>query len=117
MKNEGVGRAKNGQRVELKYCEGCGGLGIRECGGGQVYCDGCASKMAELAVAQKTFRQAQSGLTRQPNLPVGKRSVLDDAADSSDRDFNQPDSNESDLDELDADELNAMAWMAAGGAA
>ncbi|HLW84648.1 MAG TPA: hypothetical protein VKR60_05490 [Candidatus Sulfotelmatobacter sp.] len=91
------------QRVELKYCEGCGGLGVRECGGGRVYCDDCTRKLAELAVSKKT--------SRRPTLPVGNRSLLDECADSSSPDGND-DSNESDSGDLDA-----MAWISAGGAA
>jgi len=117
MKSKDAGKTQNEKRVELKYCEGCGGLGIRECGGGQVYCDYCEAKMAELAVDQRTLPQAQGRLSRQPSLPVGKRSLLDDAADSSGRDFNEQNSNETDLDALDSGEVDAMAWLATGGAA
>lgn len=34
--------------MELKYCEHCGGLWIRERGAGNVYCDHCQSKVADL---------------------------------------------------------------------
>ena len=34
--------------VELKYCERCGGLWLREVGLDGVYCDTCAPKMAIL---------------------------------------------------------------------
>lgn len=58
------------QRVELKYCERCGGLWVRECGGGQVYCNHCLPEVAELPVP-----------TRQPDprmrMPVGRSTVLD----------------------------------------
>jgi hypothetical protein len=33
-------------RVELKVCEGCGGLWIRAAGHG-VYCRGCATRLSE----------------------------------------------------------------------
>jgi len=39
-------------RVELKYCEHCGGLWLRE-GGGGVYCERCQKKMAEFPEAKK----------------------------------------------------------------
>jgi hypothetical protein len=98
MKNDRTNKPKNEQRVELKYCEGCGGLGVRECGGGQVYCDDCARKMAELPVSTTP--------SRRPTLPVGRPSALRDFADSGDEDSN---------------DLDAMACFrtrsAAGGAA
>ncbi|MFZ3341863.1 MAG: hypothetical protein WA609_12450 [Terriglobales bacterium] len=34
------------EKVELKYCERCGGLFLRTPGAGVVYCDGCASRLA-----------------------------------------------------------------------
>jgi len=34
--------------VELKYCEHCGGLWVRERGSGVVYCDNCQPKVADL---------------------------------------------------------------------
>ena len=34
--------------VELKYCEHCGALWVRECGSGIVYCDNCRPKVADL---------------------------------------------------------------------
>ena len=60
---------KSMKRVELKYCEHCGGLWIRE-GGGGVYCAKCQSKVAELAVGKKK----QPGRVQ---LPVRKRTVVE----------------------------------------
>jgi hypothetical protein len=62
--------ASNEVRVELKYCERCGALWLRECGGG-VYCDNCAPKVAELPPPrlQRTF----------PELPGSTRSFLDES--------------------------------------
>ena len=34
--------------VELKYCEHCGSLWVRERGAGTVYCDKCQPKVADL---------------------------------------------------------------------
>jgi hypothetical protein len=34
------------KKVELKYCERCGGLFLRAPGAGVVYCEGCASCVA-----------------------------------------------------------------------
>jgi len=38
--------------VELKYCEHCGGLWVRERGAG-VYCNSCQNKVADLPAAKK----------------------------------------------------------------
>jgi hypothetical protein len=117
MKNDRTNK-KNEQRVELKYCEGCGGLGIRECGGGQVYCNDCLRKMAELPVSKAP--------SRRPMLPIGRRSTLGDCADACEPDSNRSDSNEPDSDLSDSEDLDAMAaaatrfamrFAAAGGAA
>ena len=102
MKSDRTNQAKNEQRVELKYCEGCGGLGIRECGGGRVYCDDCTRKLAEQAVSKTP--------SRRPTLPIGKRSVLDDCADSRDEDSN-------DLDAMASARTGFGPRIAAGGAA
>jgi len=37
--------------LDLKYCERCGGLWLRPQPSGEVYCNGCAQAMAELAPA------------------------------------------------------------------
>jgi hypothetical protein len=50
-------------RVELKYCEHCGGLWVRERGAGVVYCEKCQSKVDDLPMGRK-----RSGRVR---LPVG----------------------------------------------
>ena len=39
--------------VELKYCEHCGGLWVRERGAGVVYCDSCQAKVADLPAPKK----------------------------------------------------------------
>lgn len=56
MNNERQGKGKNQVGVELKYCEHCGSLWIRERGAG-VYCNNCEHKVAELpAVKEKAGR-------------------------------------------------------------
>ena len=45
-------------RVELKYCELCGGLWLRQEGSGEVYCNWCAPEMAQVARGAK--KQAAS---------------------------------------------------------
>ena len=45
---------KSGEvRVELKYCEHCGGLWVRESGAGVVYCDNCQPIVADLPIPKK----------------------------------------------------------------
>jgi len=54
--------------VELKYCEHCGGLYIRE-GGAGVYCERCMPKVNDLPTARK----------KRPGkifLPVGRPTVV-----------------------------------------
>lgn len=58
-------------RVELKYCEHCGGLWVRE-GGGGVYCPKCATKVADLPVPRKKPGRIQ--------LPEGRPTVLEGSA-------------------------------------
>lgn len=56
-------------RVELKYCEHCGGLWVREPGTG-VYCAKCEPKVADLPVPKKRAGRVV--------LPEQERSVADD---------------------------------------
>jgi hypothetical protein len=37
-------------RLELKYCERCGGLWMRTLGSGEVYCSLCVAQMLDLPV-------------------------------------------------------------------
>ncbi|MGA7751543.1 MAG: hypothetical protein WCB05_01885 [Candidatus Sulfotelmatobacter sp.] len=63
------GDLKSGEvRVELKYCERCGGLWVRE-GGGGVYCNTCQPEIADLPIPKK-----RPGNVR---LPVQTASVVD----------------------------------------
>jgi len=43
----------NDVRLELKYCEHCGGLWVRERGAGVVYCEQCQPKVADLPIPKK----------------------------------------------------------------
>jgi hypothetical protein len=53
MRNDREETEKNGVRMELKYCEHCGGLWCRKRGAAAVYCDHCQVKVAELPVPKK----------------------------------------------------------------
>ena len=54
-------------RVELKYCEHCGGLWVRQ-GGAGVYCEKCQPKIADLPIPKRQ---------RRAKLPVGPRTVVE----------------------------------------
>ena len=67
---EGVHKkAESAVRVELKYCEHCGGLWVRE-GGAGVYCEKCESKVADLPVPKKKPGKVK--------LPVRTHTIVDD---------------------------------------
>ena len=53
MKNNRKDSGNETVRVELKYCEHCGGLWVRQSGAGEVYCDSCRPKVADLPVPKK----------------------------------------------------------------
>ncbi len=55
-------------RVELKYCERCGGLWLRE-GGAGVYCVPCRVKMEDLPIPKKKPSRAV--------LPIGRKTVVE----------------------------------------
>jgi len=57
----------NEVRVELKYCEHCGGLWVRE-GGGGVYCPKCEGTVAEMASTKKKPARLM--------LPMQQRTVV-----------------------------------------
>jgi hypothetical protein len=48
MKSSDKGKQNNEVGVELKYCEHCGSLWVREQGAEVVYCDKCQPKVADL---------------------------------------------------------------------
>jgi uncharacterized Zn finger protein (UPF0148 family) len=43
-------------RLELKYCERCGGLWVRTRGTGEVYCPACAAEMLNLPAGRRRRR-------------------------------------------------------------
>lgn len=64
-------------RVELKYCEHCGGLWIRE-GGGGVYCERCQPKVADLPKPKRNRKTSAHKSRGRAVLPVGRRTVVED---------------------------------------
>ena len=67
---------KNEVRVELKYCEHCGGLWVRE-GGAGVYCPKCLPKVEDLPAPKgRVVPRKKPGKVM---LPVGRRPELKEA--------------------------------------
>lgn len=62
-------RSRGAVRVELKYCEHCGGLWVRE-GGAGVYCEKCQDKVADLPMVKTKAGRIV--------LPVAKNTVVGD---------------------------------------
>jgi hypothetical protein len=56
-------------RVELKYCEHCGGLWLRECGAGTVYCESCRQKVEDLPLPKRRPGRL--------SLPVRRRAAVE----------------------------------------
>lgn len=69
MRSDHAGDEKNEVEVELKYCEHCGGLWVREPGAG-VYCDHCLAKVADLPKPTTKRKKAI--------LPVRPPTVVED---------------------------------------
>jgi ferredoxin len=69
MRSDHKGKGRKEVGVELKYCEHCGGLWVRECGGG-VYCKHCRTTVAELPAPKKRAGRLI--------LPVQPRTVVED---------------------------------------
>jgi hypothetical protein len=104
-------------RMELKYCERCGGLWLRECGAGIVYCGNCQPEVADLPAPRKK--------TGRVKVPVRRRSIVEDYpfARNGNRDkspdSNLPDNSDDNLDDNPGDGMDAggLDLEAAGGAA
>jgi uncharacterized Zn finger protein (UPF0148 family) len=58
--------------VELKYCERCGGLFLRECSAGAVYCPGCTTRLTTEDWMAVTFPGDRRRL-RPARLPKGPK--------------------------------------------
>ena len=78
MKGDARDPVKKPARVELKYCEHCGGLWLRECGSGIVYCANCQPAVAELPPPKKKPQRVM--------LPVRRHTAVDDFEVKSDGD-------------------------------
>jgi hypothetical protein len=63
-------KSRHEERLELKYCERCGGLWLRPVDSGQIYCVACGRAMAELPPAS---REPETG-----QLPRGPQWGADD---------------------------------------
>ena len=70
MKKNRKSKEDNEVGVELKYCEHCGSLWVRERGAG-VYCKKCEAQVADLPKPAKKWK-------RPPVLPVRSQTVVDD---------------------------------------
>jgi hypothetical protein len=54
--------------MELKYCECCGGLLLRQAGTGATYCSGCARRISELAPPREGKRRGRPPLALKREL-------------------------------------------------
>ncbi len=110
-KSEGEGTEVG---MELKYCEHCGGLWVRECGAGVIYCDRCQAKVADLPAPRK--RKGRLILPVRPHTAVEEYAV--EVEEDGEREMDLPDARgPNDLD-LDPDVLDRDASdFEAGGAA
>jgi uncharacterized Zn finger protein (UPF0148 family) len=70
MKGDSKESDKNTIRMELKYCERCGSLWLRECGAGVVYCSSCQAEVAELPAPKKKPERVK--------VPVRRHTVVED---------------------------------------
>jgi hypothetical protein len=68
--------------VELKYCEHCGSLWVRERGAGTVYCDKCQSKVADLPAPR--MRTSRLILPVRPHTAVENYELEIDLEDAND---------------------------------
>ena len=55
-------------RLELKYCERCGALGLRRLESGDNYCEGCAQLLSQQASALRVMRHVRHGSRKSPRL-------------------------------------------------
>ena len=94
MNNDSISSDQNVRRLELKYCERCGGLWFRECGRTDVYCGRCLPEIGELPAPWEWPNSSRPAST----------ASFDDVADF-------------EIDESGADDIGAVSFPAIGGAA
>jgi uncharacterized Zn finger protein (UPF0148 family) len=75
-KSDSENSTKEEARMELKYCERCGGLWVRQTGTTEVYCQSCQRIVDELPVPKKKPQRIE--------LPLGQRVLLERYADEED---------------------------------
>jgi hypothetical protein len=56
-------------RLELKYCERCGKLWLRQRGTGRVYCEGCTSEIPYFPLCGRRLSR--------PRMPVNARAEIE----------------------------------------
>jgi hypothetical protein len=95
MKSDHNDNGSNEVRVELKYCEHCGGLWVRERGAGVVYCDNCQPRVSDLPIPKKKPGKVA--------LPVRPHTAVDDYG--------------VEIENLDFEEEDETEFEAAGGVA
>lgn len=63
-------------KVELKYCERCGGLWLRRRGADGVYCGSCCVRLAALPNVEETpLRKSRSRKTHAPRANVQREDL------------------------------------------
>ncbi len=114
-KAEGEG---NEVGMELKYCEHCGGLWVRERGAGIVYCHSCQAKVADLPAPRK--RKCRLILPVRPPTVVEEHGFEVEAgraeADALDLDALELDPLDVDPPDLDPSDVGAMDFDGDGAA-
>jgi hypothetical protein len=61
-------------RLELKYCERCGGLGLRQRGTGKLYCAACAPEMSDFALCRQRIGRLQFSMRGKSGVESRDRS-------------------------------------------
>ncbi len=84
MKTKSDGPESKEVGMELKYCEHCGGLWVRERGAGTVYCDRCAAQVAELPAPKFAAPRKKPGRVTLPVRPGVKVEDYGDEIDCND---------------------------------
>ena len=79
MKSSRVEESEREIRVELKYCEHCGGLWLRESGTAAAYCENCRPLVADLPVPKK--RAGRVGLPVRAHTEVEEYRVDEESMD------------------------------------